>query len=159
MFHSFPRLIGLSGPGTLNFLYSCKCRKILNSKNHKWAMQPQLCQTEDIHDVCVYVNTPPQVEKLMHSLLHSKNSCQCEEPFSHFETINQKVRIPERDSGAVSHTLCICRSRLAQWRHLVVVNPFNSKRELRRSACEWPVQAHEQTYLIKSKTGLGNTWK
>lgn len=52
--------------------------------------------------VNVSVNTPPQAEKWMHLLLHSKDSCQCEEPFDHFETLNQRGYIPERDRGAVS---------------------------------------------------------
>lgn len=45
-------------------------------------------------DVCV--DKPPQGEKWMHSVLHSKDFCQCEEPFSHLETLNQTGYIPER---------------------------------------------------------------
>ena len=44
-------------------------------------------------------NTPPQGEKSMHSLLHNKDSCQCEAPFSHLETLIQIGHIPEKKSG------------------------------------------------------------
>lgn len=69
-------------------------------------MQQQLCKMEDMHVcsfvVCVCVNTPPQGKRWMHSLLHSRNSCRCEEPFSHFETLNQTGYIPEMDKGVDS---------------------------------------------------------
>lgn len=89
-FHSFPRPIDLWGPRTLNFLYNCKCRNTLVN----------MCHTPFVMHFCpgvaVCVNTPPQGERLMHSLLHRMDFCQCEEPFSHSETLNQRGCIPER---------------------------------------------------------------
>lgn len=50
--------------------------------------------------VCVCVNTPAQGEKWLRSLHRSKDSCQCEEPFCRFETLNQTGYIPETDRQA-----------------------------------------------------------